>query len=134
MSEERWITYDFAVLRAVPHPHLGRWVPVGVVVHARRADFLGMRALQGEALRKRVPEVDHRRLERYLDSLGAVCEGSETVGPLGLDPPSERFHWMTSPRSDVLQPSDVHGGMSRDLPSTLARLFRCHVEEGTRPG
>lgn len=132
MTGEGWISYDFAVLRAVPHPHLGRWVPLGVVVHARTAGFLGMRTLEGEALRSRVPEVEHRRLERYLASLRAVCEGSETAGPLGLDPPSERFHWMTAPRSDVLQPSAVHGGMTRDPAATLERLFRCHVEE--RPG
>ena len=35
-----WVAYDFAVLRAVPHPHVGAFVPVGVVVHARTREFL----------------------------------------------------------------------------------------------
>ncbi|HSR41000.1 MAG TPA: DUF3037 domain-containing protein [Longimicrobiales bacterium] len=130
MSGEPWIAYDFAVLRAVPHPHLGRWIPVGVVLHARTAEFLGMRSLEGEALRRRVPELDPERLERYLGSLRAVCEGLERAGPLALDPTSERFHWMTAPRSDVLQPSAVHGGVTRDPAATLQRLFVCHVVAG----
>ena len=41
MSSAHRIAYDFAVLRAVPHVHLGAFVPVGVVVHARTAGFLG---------------------------------------------------------------------------------------------
>lgn len=128
MSGGGWISYDFAVLRVVPHPYLGRWVPVGVVLHARTAGYLGMRVLAPDRLRERVQEVEHGRLERYLAALQAVCEGSERAGPLGLDPPSERFHWMTAPRSDVLQPSDVHGGVTRDPAATLQRLFECHVE------
>ena len=39
-----WVAYDFAVLRAVPHVHLGTFVPVGVVVHARTREYLAMRA------------------------------------------------------------------------------------------
>lgn len=129
MSGEGWISYDFAVLRAVPHPHLGTWVPLGVVLHARTAGFLGLRLLDPETLRRRLPGMDHERLLRYLASLQAVGEGREGAGPLALDPPSERFHWITSPRSDVLQPSPVHGGLTRDPADTLQRLFRCHVEE-----
>ena len=37
-DEQTW--YDFAVLRAVPHVHLGAFVPVGVLVHARQAGYL----------------------------------------------------------------------------------------------
>lgn len=129
MTGEGWISYDFAVLRAVPHPHLGSWVAMAVVLHARTVGFLGIRVLDAESVRRRLPGMDHGRLLRYLSSLEAVCEGREDAGPLALDPPSERFHWITSPRSDVLQPSPVHGGLTRDAGATLERLFRCHVEE-----
>ena len=33
MSAGGTIAYDFAVLRAVPHVHLGAFVPVGVVLN-----------------------------------------------------------------------------------------------------
>ncbi len=101
---EGWIAYDFAVLRAVPHVHLGAFVPVGVVVHARTAGFLGMLALtEPDELKARVPDVDHVLLARYLRSCCAVASGDPTAGPVALAPPSERFHWLTAPRSDVLQ-------------------------------
>ena len=56
-----WVSYDFAVLRVVPHVYIGTFVPVGVIVHARTTEFLGMRVLTDAAeLTKRAPGVDDR--------------------------------------------------------------------------
>ena len=119
----RWISYDYAVLRVVPHVYLGTFVPVGVMVHARTADFLGMRVLVDEAqLRARVPGVDLDLLIRYLRACQLVCEGDATAGPVALAPPSERFHWLTAPRSDVIQSSPVHSGMTEDPKAALDEL------------
>jgi hypothetical protein len=41
----RWIAYSFAVLCVVPHPHLGTAIPIGVILHARTAQFIGIRVL-----------------------------------------------------------------------------------------
>jgi hypothetical protein len=61
MSGRNWITYHVAVLRAVPHVHLGAFVNLGVVVHARSVEFLGMRAITDPgALRDRLPETPPR--------------------------------------------------------------------------
>ena len=131
----RWISYDYAVLRVVPHVHLGTFVPVGVMVHARTADFLGMRVIADvAALRARVPGVDPDLLARYLRSCQAVCEGQATAGPIALAPPSERFHWLTAPRSDVIQSSPVHAGVSEDPARALAELFARFVEEPSGGG
>ena len=35
----------------------------------------------------------------------------------------ERFRWVTSPSSTVIQPSDVHGGVTDDPAGSLAELF-----------
>ena len=127
-SRERWVAYDFAVLRAVPHVHLGAFVPVGVVVHARTAEFLGMRALTDPAaLAARVPDVDAELLARYLHSCEAICAGDPAAGPVALSPPSERFHWLTAPRSDVLQSSPVHEGLCEDPARALEELFAAYV-------
>ena len=124
MSPEEPIAYDFAVLRAVPHVHLGAFVPVGVVLHARTAEFLGLRALTGrDELAARVPDVDHELLARYLRACCAVAAGDPAAGPIALAPPSERFHWLTAPRSDVLQSSPVHGGLAADPAQVLEALF-----------
>ena len=128
MKADQWIAYDFSVLRAVPHVHLGAFVPVAVVVHARTAGFLGMRAItEPEQLAARLPDVDHALLARSLSSCCAVAAGDPAVGPVALAPPSERFHWLTAPRSDVLQPSAVHAGLAADPARALEQLFAEYV-------
>jgi hypothetical protein len=121
-------TYNFAVLRAVPHVHLGAFTNVGVIVFAPTLDYLGIRVItDGAELRRRVPEADVELLERYLDSYRAVSEGDESAGPIALGATSERFHWLTSPRSDVLQCSPVHEGVGDDPRHALAELFKTFV-------
>ena len=128
MSDSGRLAYDFAVLRVVPHVHLGAFSPVGVIVHARTAEFLGMRALTdpGE-LRRRFPGLDHDLLLRYLQTFERICDGDPAAGPVALEPPSERFHWLTSPRSDVLQTSPIHEGLCDDPARALEELFRSYV-------
>lgn len=128
MSHEKtW--YDFAVLRAVPHVHLGAFMPVGVLLHARQAGYLGLLALTNEStLRDRVPDIDVGLLAKYLRTMERVAAGDATAGPIALAPTSERFHWLTAPRSDVLQASSVHEGLCDGDPErTLARLFAQYV-------
>lgn len=128
MSEPAEVDYDFAILRAVPHVHLGTFAPVGVIVHARTAEFLGLRAITDVAmLRERVPDVDVELLARYLRSYEAVAAGDPSAGPVALAPSSERFHWLTAPRSDVLQSSPIHEGLCDDPARALERLFGLHV-------
>ena len=128
------VDYDFAVLRVVPRVHLGAFVNVGVVVHARTAEFLALRAVTDErVLATHVHGVDAELLARYLRSCEAICAGDVTAGPMALAPPSERFHWLTAPRSDVLQSSPVHEGICDDPQRALDALFEDYVTIG-RPG
>ena len=119
--------YSFAILRAVPHVYLGNFCNVGVVVHAPTADFLAMRVIDDVAeLRRRAPDTDVELLARYLKACEAVCSGDAAAGPLALAAPSERFHWITAPRSDVLQSSPVHEGVG-DPRRALEELYRSQV-------
>jgi hypothetical protein len=128
MNERPWMAYSFAVLHVVAHPHLGICVPVGVLVHARTAGFLGIRVVaDAPELAERVGEIDVDLLSRYLQTFSAICNGDPAGGPVALLPPSERFHWLTAPRSDVLQCGRVHGGLCHDPAATLADLFDAHV-------
>jgi hypothetical protein len=118
------IAYAFAVLRAVPHVHLGTFANVGVVLHARTEEYLGLRVILDEGmLRRRVAGADTELLARYLRSCVAICAGNPEAGPVALAPPSERFHWLTAPRSDVLQSSPVHEGVCDDASATLDELY-----------
>jgi hypothetical protein len=120
--------YNFAFIRAVPHPYLGAFVNVGVVLHARTAGFLRARVVTDPAvLRALVPGADAELLARYLLACRAICDGDPAAGPVALAPTSERFHWLTSPRSDVIQASPVHEGLCGDPAVTLDELFEAFV-------
>lgn len=120
--------YDFAVLRLVPHVCLGTFVNIGVIVHSRTAEYLEMRVASDPAkLRACAPDIDTELLGRYLSVLEALCRGDAAAGPLALLPPSERFHWLTAPRSDVLQSSPVHEGVCDEPARALEELFERYV-------
>jgi hypothetical protein len=129
MSKQPNTVYAFAVLRAVPHVHIGNFANVGVVVHSPTADFLDIRVLSDvDSLRERAPDLDVELLARYLEACRAVCTGDAAAGPLALASPSERFHWLTAPRSDVLQSSPIHEGVG-DPAKALDELFEFYVRK-----
>jgi hypothetical protein len=37
--------------------------------------------------------------------------------------PSERFHWLTAPRSTAVQPGPIHAGVTDDPAATFEHLF-----------
>jgi hypothetical protein len=120
----RTIPYDFAVLRVVPHVHVGACVPVGVILHAPTERFVGMRVLvERAALAARAPNVDIELLARYLTTYRAACNANDAGGSLSFGSPSERFHWLTAPRSDVIQSGPVHEGICADVNAELDALF-----------
>ena len=128
IPDDKAVAYDFAVLRVVPHVHTGAFEPVGVIIHARTTEFLAMRVITDrEELARRARGVDGELLVRYLESCKAICAGDENAGPIALAPPSERFHWLTSPRSDVIQCGPVHEGVTNDPGAALDALFRSMV-------
>jgi len=67
--------------------------------------------------------MDVELLVRYLQSCEAIFRGDESAGPIALAPPSERFHWLTAPRSDVIQCGPVHEGLAEDPAAALHALF-----------
>ena len=129
MTDRLRIAYDFAILRVVPRVHLGAFANVGVVIHARTAEFLALRTITDlSALATLAPGLDAELLSRYLESCAAICAGDASAGPVALAPPSERFHWLTAPRSDVLQSSPVHEGVCENPADELNALFDAYVK------
>lgn len=122
------VWYSYAVLRLVPRVERGEFLNVGVILFARTAEYLAaMVDLDRERLALLAPDLDLAVVERHLAAFLAICAASSEAGPLATLPPSERFHWLTAPRSTIIQTSPVHVGRTTDLPGELERLLRCFV-------
>ena len=121
---------SWAILRAVPHPHTGEGVAVGVVLQSRPAEFVGFAAITDvERLRALVPDADVELLARYLATCRAIADGDAAAGEIALLSPPERFYWLSAPRSDVIQPSQVTHEMAADPVVRLRELF-ASIEAG----
>lgn len=135
MTATARVPYHFTLLRVVPHVHTGAFVNVGCVVFARTVEFLAMRAITDPTVLRRIaPAVDIELLARYLVCYERICAGDERAGPIALLSRSERFHWITSPRSDVLQAAPVHEGICTDPQQALDDLFRSSVPDAFARG
>jgi hypothetical protein len=68
---------------------------------------------------------------RQLDAIRAVVAGDASAGPIAALSVSERFHWLSAPRSTVVQPAAAHAGVCDDPEAALERIFRAAVVETT---
>ncbi len=119
--------FEYAVLRVSPRVERGELVNVGVVLFCRTRRFLGVRVAladrQAAALRALAPDVDLESVHAHLASIQAIVAGEPSAGPIARLEAPERFRWVTAPSSTVIQPSDVHGGVTDDPEASLEELF-----------
>ena len=117
--------YSYAIIRVVPRVERGEFLNVGVVLFAREQEFLGARI---EADPRRLlglaANLDLGAVERHLAIFQAITDGSPAGGPIAALPPPERFHWLVSPRSTMIQTSPVHVGRSLDPGRALEDLLQ----------
>jgi hypothetical protein len=120
--------YSYAIIRVVPRVERGECINVGVVLFARTLSYLEARIeLDHARLAALAPDLDLELVERHLATFAAICSGSPHGGPLAQFPPSERFHWLTAPRSTIIQTSPVHVGTTGDPSAELERLLDSFV-------
>lgn len=118
-------TFDWAVVRVVPRVERGEQMNAGVILYCKTIGFLGARvALDRARLLALDPAIDADAVERALALYPLVCAGDATAGPIARLPQSERFHWLTAPRSTITQPSPVHTGLCDDPEQALERLLQ----------
>jgi hypothetical protein len=116
--------FQYALLRVVPRLERGEQMNAGVVLFARRRQFLEARVrLDPERLASLAPGVDAAPLARQLDAIARVAAGDPQAGPIAHLPQSERFAWIVAPSSTAIQPSPVHVGLCDEPETELARLF-----------
>ena len=119
------VPFDYLVVRVVPRVDRDEFVNAGVVLHAPSRAFLGAAiALPAARLAALAPDVDLAAVARHLDGIRAVCAGDPGAGPIARLTPSERFHWLSAPRSTVIQPSPTHTGLCEEPAAALVELFQ----------
>jgi hypothetical protein len=116
--------YQYAIIRVVPHVERGETVNAGVVLLCRSQGFVGARThLDASRLRAIARDADIASIERHLEAIERVADGDPRGGPMARLTTAERFHWLVSPASTIIQPSEVHTGLTGDPAAELARLF-----------
>ena len=116
-------TYQYVVLRCVPRPEREEFVNVAVVLYCRELDFLEVAwAVDRERVAALAPGLDLDRVCSALEFVSAVCAGLPSGGEAGTRPLSQRFGFLKAPKSTVVQPGPVHGGVTHDAAATLEFL------------
>ena len=95
--------YQYVVLRCVPEVQREEFLNVGVVVYSQAADYL-------------------EAVAASLETICQVCRGVTGGGLPTLGGLGRRFGWLSAPRSTVVQPSPVHGGLTVDPAAELHAL------------
>ena len=120
--------FAYALLRVVPRVERGERVNVGLVLFCRQLDFLELSTqVDHPRLAALAPELDPDALRGRLAAIAGVVRGEAGAGPIAGLTQSERFGWVVSPSSTIIQPSRVHTGLTGDPGATLARLFELLV-------
>jgi hypothetical protein len=128
--------YQYVALRCVPRVDREEFVNVGVVLYSQSADFLGSAfRIDEDRLRSLDPDVDVEAVRHALAAVEQVCRGEAhidfEVGTRataygvreGRDDQGTRFGFLRAPRSTVVQPGPVHGGLTDDPAAELQRLL-----------
>jgi len=127
-------TYDYAIVRVVPRVERGEQINVGVVVSCPAVDFLeaGIDLDEGRLLALD-DALDLDAVREHLATIPLICRGGPEAGPIGELPQRNRFHWLVSPRSTVIQMSAVHTGRTADPAAALERLMDTMVRRPAKP-
>jgi hypothetical protein len=112
------------VVRVVPDVEREEFVNAGLILFSRPRSFLAARTgLDEEALAALSPGCDTDGIREQLSFIEDVAGGRVETGPFAGMTQSERFHWLTTPRSTIVQPGPLHAGTSEDPAATFEHLY-----------
>jgi len=116
--------FEYAVIRVVPRVEREEFQNVGVILFCKAQSFLkvifDLNEMKLNAVYKGLDLID---IKDRLHAFEHICGGEPQGGAIGRMAAAERFRWLTSTRSTIIQTSAVHPGMCVDAEATLLRLF-----------
>jgi len=120
-------SYDYAIIRIVPFVEREEFINAGVILFCRTRRFLGVKTVLNAArLHALYPRLD-------IAAVGAHLALFEKITRVDAPPPfkgyslAEKFHWLVSPRSTMVQVSDVHCGICTHPVAALESLMDSQV-------
>ena len=120
--------FEYAIVRVIPRVERGEAFNAGIVLLSRPHRFIGARVeLDGGVLAALAPDCDPEFVAAHLQAIEQVAAGDSGAGPIAALSIAERFHWLVAPSSTIIQPSEVHTGLTDDPAATLEHLFRTLV-------
>ena len=116
--------FEYAVIRVVPKVEREEFINVGVILYAKKQQFLKMKFnLEDKRLFAFNTETDSRELLKHLLAFERICNGDSGGGPIGKLDIASRFRWLTATRSTVVQTSKVHPGLCINPALALEKLY-----------
>lgn len=127
--------YQYVVLRCVPRVEREEFLNVGAVLYAQAFDYLEAAwVIDEQRLTGFAPDLDVDAVRAALEFVAGVCRGDvDRVGAAAEGNRGVRFGWVKAPRSTVLQPGPVHGGLTLDPALALDRILTTHVTQPIHP-
>lgn len=121
-------SFDYAIIRVVPHVEREEFINVGVVLFCRTQRFLAAEiALDPQRLKALAPGANVDCVMAHLNLIPHICAG-DADHPIGRLDQADRFHWLITPRSTSVQVSAVHTGICTQPAETLAHLLQTMVK------
>lgn len=121
-------SYDYAIIRVVPRVERGEYINAGVILFCRTRGFLGALVSLDEArLLALAPDIDLEAVREQLHLFSLLAAGDPAAGSIARLSRAERFHWLVSPRSTIIQTSPVHCGLCDDPQDALQHLLKTMV-------
>jgi hypothetical protein len=122
-------SFDYAIVRVVPRVEREELLNAGVILFCLQRDFLAAQVELNEPLVRALwPAADVELLRRHLEAILRICAGDPDAGPIARLTLRERFHWLVSPRSTMIQVSPVHSGLCDAPDQALDEIFRRMVQ------
>lgn len=116
-------SFDYAVIRVTPRPEREEFVNAAVLLICAERRFLDCRVrLDEERLLALWPGLDVGVVRMHLEAVQRIVAGDAHAGAIAKLSQKERFHWLTSPRSTMIQVSPVRTGITEDPAAALERL------------
>lgn len=128
-------SFDYAIVRVVPHVEREEFINAGVILFCDARDFLTARIELDEArLCALFPDVDLALVRCHLDVIPLIAAGGPAAGPIGQLSRRERWHWLVAPKNTILQVSAPHTGLCESPEEWLERLLDRVVRAPRRSG